>query len=55
MKIKALTSFSGALTMHKDEVIEYDNRVVLDDLLQAGYIVEVKDTPKRGVKKIENK
>lgn len=47
MKIKALTSFSGALTMHKDEVIEYDNKVVLDDLLQANYIVEIEDTPKK--------
>lgn len=54
MKIKALTSFSGALTMSKGQEMEYNNKVILQDLLQAGYIEEVK-TPKEGVKKNDSK
>ena len=54
MKIKALTSFTGALTMSKGQEMEYDDDVVLQDLLQAGYIEEV-ETPTKGVKKNENK
>lgn len=57
MKIRALTSFSGMLCMAKGEVIEYDNKSVLDDLISAGYIEcleEEKKAPKRSVKKGEN-
>lgn len=54
MKIKALTSFSGALTMYKGQTMEYDDKVVLQDLLQAGYIEEV-GSPQKGVKKSESK
>lgn len=43
MKIKALVSFSGKLSMHKDEITEYGNKAVLQDLLQAGYVEEVKN------------
>lgn len=42
MKIRALVSFSGVLSMGKGQVMEYDNKVVLQDLLQAWYIEEVK-------------
>jgi hypothetical protein len=41
MKIKALTSFSGVLTMSKGEVTEYDGEAVLRDLLKAGYVKKV--------------
>lgn len=54
MKIKALTSFCGVLTMAKGQVLEYDNEVVLQDLLQAGYIEPLESTPK-GAKKNESK
>lgn len=50
MKIKALISFSGALTMAKGEVREYGNKEVISDLVRAGYVEEVKETPKRSVK-----
>lgn len=51
MKIRALESFSGALTMIKGEETEYNNNVVLQDLLQAKYIEEVKEVkPKKAVK-----
>ena len=56
MKIRALTSFSGVLCMAKDEVIECDDKTVLDDLFSAGYVepAEEKKAPKRSVKKSEN-
>lgn len=61
MKIRALESFSGALTMYKGEVIDYDNKPVVDDLLRCKYVEEVKkdDTPatkaKRSVRKNDSK
>lgn len=56
MKIRALTSFSGMLCMAKGEVIECDDKEVLDDLIDAGYVepVEEKKAPKRSVNKSEN-
>lgn len=60
MKIEALTSFCGVLSMAKGEVREYSNETVLADLLSSGYVREVteetgrkKYTPKRSVKKNE--
>ena len=41
MKIMALKSFCGALTMTQGEVREYGNETVLSDLLKAGYIREI--------------
>lgn len=43
MKIRALVSFAGAISMYEGEEREYDNKVVLSDLLKAGYIKEVED------------
>lgn len=43
---KALKSFSGVISMHEGETREIDNAEVVADLLNAGYIEEVK--PKRG-------
>lgn len=54
MKIRAIVSFSGVISMAKGSEMEYDNDVVLQDLLQAGYIEEV-ETPTKGVKKNESK
>lgn len=42
MKIRALVSFTGAISMHKDEERECNNKVTLSDLLKAGYIEKVK-------------
>lgn len=64
MKIKAKTNFCGTLTMAKGETLECNNEVVLRDLLNAGYVEEVKAGPaekkskastKRGVKADEGK
>ncbi len=45
MRYKALVGFSGIVSMAKDEVKELTNQNIIDDLLNAKYIEEVK---KRG-------
>ena len=47
MKVKALQSFTGVLTMHKGMIADCDNEVVVRDLLEAGYVelVETKIEP----------
>lgn len=39
MKYKALVSFSGAVSMYKDEVREINDETIKNDLLRAGYIM----------------
>ena len=53
MKIKALVSFSGALSMYAGEERECSDKAVLSDLLQAKYIEEIK--PPKDVKSNESK
>jgi hypothetical protein len=56
MLVKAKTSFTGAFNMYKGEVKECNDPVVLQDLLQAGYIEEVKqETTTKGGKENESK
>lgn len=51
MLVKAKTSFAGTMTMYKGEVKECDDEAVLQDLLKAGYIEEVKgETTTKGGK-----
>ena len=38
MRVKALTNFSGAISMAKGEERDIENNVLLQDLLQAGYV-----------------
>lgn len=45
MKIEALRSFSGLITMAAGEVRECDDDFIVNDLLQAGYVKEVKANP----------
>lgn len=37
MKIKALRSFAGAVSMFEGEVREVEDKYIVDDLLRAGY------------------
>lgn len=57
MKVKALVSFTGAFSMYAGEVAECNNDVILQDLLNAKYIEEVKEVKqtKKGVKADESK
>lgn len=51
MKIKALVSFSGAFSMMAGEEQECSDKAILQDLIQAKYIEEVKEVkPKKAVK-----
>lgn len=42
MRIKALVSFSGALSMRQGEEKDINDKFILEDLLKAGYIEELK-------------
>ena len=58
MKYRALISFSGNITMAMGEVREIDNEGIANDLLNAGYIEELKETKikiKEPNKKIKSK
>lgn len=48
MKVKALKSFSGEVSMHIGEVKDIDDKDILADLTAAGYIEQEK--PKRSGK-----
>lgn len=44
---KALVSFSGKISMSKGQVREIKDNVIIEDLLKAGYIEEIKPTKKK--------
>lgn len=44
MKVKALVSFAGKVTMAPNEIREIKNEEVLNDLLRAGYVEVVEET-----------
>lgn len=55
MKVKALVSFSGIVTMNKGEVKEITNKEIYSDLLRAKYVEEIKaKSSKKKVKADEN-
>ncbi len=43
MKVKATVSFSGTVTMAKDDTKDIKDGPVLNDLLKGGYVVKVED------------
>lgn len=46
--LKALTSFSGVVSMREGETREIDDAAVVADLLRAGYVEEVKQPAAKG-------
>lgn len=44
MKIEALVSFCGTLSMTKGEIRDYSNEAVISDLLNADYVKMVEET-----------
>ena len=46
--LKALTSFSGIVSMCEGDTREIDDAAVVADLLRAGYVEEVKQTAAKG-------
>lgn len=55
MQVKATVSFSGTISLAKGDVIDSASisKEVLADLLQAGYIKEIKET--KAEKKVASK
>ena len=47
---RALVSFSGKISMVKNQVKEIKDKEIINDLLKAGYIEEVKATKKEEAK-----
>lgn len=47
---KALKSFAGKVSMRKSEVKEINDKEIVKDLLNAGYIEEVKPEKKEELK-----
>lgn len=43
MKIKAMVSFCGVLSMSKGEIRDYSVEPVVSDLMEAGYIREISE------------
>lgn len=53
MKVKALKTFSGAVSMNEGETRDINTKDILEDLLKNGYVKEEKR--EREVKKNESK
>ena len=53
MRVKALTSFAGKISMYEGEIREV-NGAYAGDLLRAGYIAEIKPEAKPVEKPVEN-
>lgn len=49
MRVRALESFSGAFSMYKGEEKECSDRAILQDLIKARYVEEVKEGQKTGL------
>jgi len=52
MKVKALVSFAGDVSMALNEIRDIKEKKILEDLLRAGYVEEVKS--KKSVKANED-
>ena len=46
MKYKALISFAGSFSMNINDIKEISDKKLISDLINAGYIEEVKETAK---------
>lgn len=58
MKAKALVSFAGAVSAGIGDFVEIADKAVYEDLIRAGYIASLEDSPapaKRTARKAKNK
>lgn len=51
MKVKALTNFSGIVTMMQGEELDIKSKDIYEDLLRAKYVEEVKKVKTKSTKK----
>jgi hypothetical protein len=50
MKYKVLVGYSGVVSAPLDSIVEYTDEVIINDLLQAGYIGPVKQSKTKSKK-----
>ena len=50
MKYKVLVGYSGVVYAPLDSIVEYTDEVIINDLLQAGYIEPVKQSKTKSKK-----
>ena len=50
MKYKVLVGYSGVVSAPLDSIVEYTDDVIINDLLQAGYIEPVKQAKTKSKK-----
>lgn len=50
MKYKVLVGYSGVVSAPLDSIVEYTDDVIINDLLQAGYIEPVKQSETKSEK-----
>ena len=50
MKFKVLVGYSGVVSAPLDSIVEYTDDVIINDLLQAGYIEPVKQAKTKSKK-----
>lgn len=55
MKVKALISFSGAVTMYAGEICEITDTQILSDLLKAEYIIPAEVTEQKPEEQVQEK
>ena len=55
MKVKALISFAGVVSMGENEIAEISNDEVAKDLIKAGYVEPITDKEEKAVKSVESK
>ncbi len=53
MKVKALKSFAGQISMNEDEVRDIPDLSVVKDLLNAGYIEKIEQKKQRTKRIVE--
>ncbi len=54
MKIEALVSFCGTLSMTRGEIRDYSNDAVVSDLLKAGYVKPAEEPDEPAEKKAKS-
>lgn len=50
MKYKVLVGYSGVVSAPLDSIVEYTDEVIINDLLQAGYIEHIKQAKTKSKK-----
>ena len=55
MRVKAINSFGGQISMYSGEVRDIEDKAILDDLISAGYVAKLETAKPKESKKTEGK